>query len=122
MIESIKDVSRQLADSAMKFYSGNQPGGTPGLLPGDSNWWEAGALFGQVSKIPTMLEHLALTIFEMVEYWYLSLSSSTQRSVTNRTRYYTGDTTYNDITKQALLYQVGPNNAFEPTNQTRVEV
>jgi mannan endo-1,6-alpha-mannosidase len=40
----------------------------------------------------------------MVEYWY-----------------YTGDDTYNDITKQALLFQVGPNNAYEPENQTRTE-
>jgi hypothetical protein len=48
--DSIKDVSRQLAASAMKYYDGNQPGKTPGLLPGDFNWWEAGALFGQVSK------------------------------------------------------------------------
>jgi mannan endo-1,6-alpha-mannosidase len=52
-LENIKDVSRQLAESAMKYYHGNEPGGTPGLLPGDFNWWEAGALFGQ-----------------MVEYWY----------------------------------------------------
>jgi mannan endo-1,6-alpha-mannosidase len=37
-------------------------------------------------------------------------------------RYYTGDNTYNDITKQAMLFQVGPNNNYEPENQTRTEV
>jgi hypothetical protein len=43
--------------------------------------------------------------------------------VTNMSsRYYTGDNTYNDITKQAMLFQVGPNNNYEPENQTRTEV
>jgi hypothetical protein len=43
-------VSRELAASAMKYYDGNKPGGTPGMIAsiGDFNWWEAGALFGQV--------------------------------------------------------------------------
>ena len=41
----------------MNYYDGDKPGGTPGRLPafaaGEYNWWQAGALFGQ-----------------MVEYWY----------------------------------------------------
>ncbi|KAL1590695.1 hypothetical protein WHR41_00737 [Cladosporium halotolerans] len=32
--------------------------------------------------------------------------------------YYTGDTTYNDVTEQALLFQVGPDRNYEPTNRT----
>lgn len=32
--------------------------------------------------------------------------------------YYTGDSTYNDETEQALLFQVGPDNNYEPTNRT----
>jgi hypothetical protein len=40
----------------------------------------------------------------------------------NANRYYTGDNTYNDITKQAILFQTGPDNNFEPQNQTRTEV
>jgi mannan endo-1,6-alpha-mannosidase len=32
--------------------------------------------------------------------------------------YYTGDSQYNDITEQALLFQVGPDNNYEPTNRT----
>lgn len=35
--------------------------------------------------------------------------------------YYTGDTTYNDVTTQALLFQVGPNNDYMPPNQTKTE-
>lgn len=35
--------------------------------------------------------------------------------------YYTGDTTYNDVVTQALLFQIGPDNDFMPPNQTKAE-
>ena len=35
--------------------------------------------------------------------------------------YYTNDSTYNDVTTQALLFQVGPDNNFMPPNQTKDE-
>ncbi|ERF76292.1 hypothetical protein EPUS_04149 [Endocarpon pusillum Z07020] len=35
--------------------------------------------------------------------------------------YFTGDDTYNAITTQALLFQVGPNNDYMPPNQTKTE-
>ena len=35
--------------------------------------------------------------------------------------YYTGDPTYNEVTTQALLAQVGPNNDYMPPNQTKTE-
>ena len=35
--------------------------------------------------------------------------------------YYTGDSTYNDVTMEALLAQVGPNNDYMPPNQTKTE-
>jgi mannan endo-1,6-alpha-mannosidase len=41
----------------------------------------------------------------MVDYWYL-----------------TGDDSYNDIVKQALSWQRGPNNDYMPPNQTKSEV
>ncbi|KAH8816565.1 glycoside hydrolase family 76 protein [Xylogone sp. PMI_703] len=40
----------------------------------------------------------------MINYWYL-----------------TGDTTYNEATTQALLHQVGDENDYMPTNQTKTE-
>ena len=40
----------------------------------------------------------------MVDYWY-----------------FTGDTTYNEVTTQGLLFQVGPNNDYMPPNQTKTE-
>lgn len=42
---------------------------------------------------------------QMVEYWF-----------------YTGDDTYNNITSEALLAQVGTNNDYMPINQTKTEV
>ena len=42
---------------------------------------------------------------QMVEYWF-----------------YTGDTTYNDVTTEGLLAQVGSQNDFMPINQTKTEV
>ena len=42
---------------------------------------------------------------QMIEYWY-----------------YTGDTTYNDVVSQGLLFQVGQNNDYMPQNQTKDEV
>ncbi len=31
--ESVKDTAKGVADDMLSFYSGNKPGGTPGLLP-----------------------------------------------------------------------------------------
>ena len=71
----------------MKYYTGNETGGTPGNLPDPYFWWEAGAMFGS-----------------LLDYYY-----------------YTGDDTYNKVTTQALLSQVGPGNDFMPPNQTKTE-
>lgn len=35
--------------------------------------------------------------------------------------YYTGDSTYNEVTTEALLFQVGPDNDYMPPNQTKTE-
>lgn len=40
----------------------------------------------------------------MIDYWY-----------------FTGDSTYNEVTTQGLLHQTGPNNDFMPPNQTKTE-
>lgn len=57
-IDSVKSVSRSLADSCMAFYDGDKPGGIPGLLPptavGSYNWWQSGAMWT-----------------EMIEYWFV---------------------------------------------------
>ncbi|KAL7816359.1 glycosyl hydrolase family 76 domain-containing protein [Trichoderma aethiopicum] len=85
--DSVKSISKQMAEDLVSFYHGNEPGQTPGLLPDPYYWWEAGAMMGT-----------------LIDYWY-----------------YTGDETYNNLTKQALLFQVGETNDYMPRNQTRTE-
>jgi mannan endo-1,6-alpha-mannosidase len=41
----------------------------------------------------------------MIDYWF-----------------YTGDTSYNDVIEQAMLFQTGPDFDYMPTNQTKAEV
>ena len=74
----------------MTYYTGNETGGTPGLLPQAPIkyfWWEAGAMFGS-----------------LLDYYY-----------------YTGDSQYNDVVSQALIFQAGPNKDYMPPNQTKDE-
>jgi hypothetical protein len=52
----------------------------------------------------------------------LCFTASSFRPTDHSRRYYTGDNTYNDMTKQALLFQAGPDHNYEPENQTRTEV
>ncbi|RCI12166.1 hypothetical protein L249_0779 [Ophiocordyceps polyrhachis-furcata BCC 54312] len=85
--ESIKSISKLMAQDMLSFYNGHKPGGTPGLLPQPYYWWEAGAMMGS-----------------LVDYWY-----------------YTGDSSYNDIVSQGLLFQVGDHNDYMPRNQTLTE-
>jgi len=74
----------------MNYYTGDQPGQIPGILPGPPPagpyyWWEGGALWGT-----------------MVDYWH-----------------YTGDTTYNNVTESSLIFQAGaPQNSYMPPNWT----
>ncbi|KAK4189237.1 family 76 putative glycoside hydrolase [Podospora australis] len=76
-----------MTEDMMSFYTGDQPGQVPGLLPQPYYWWEAGALMGS-----------------LIDYWY-----------------YTGDTRWNNVTSEGLLFQAGPNNDYMPPNQTVTE-
>ncbi|ROT35446.1 hypothetical protein SODALDRAFT_66296 [Sodiomyces alkalinus F11] len=52
--DSVRSVSRSIAEDLMSLYHGHRPGQTPGLLPDPPYyWWEAGALMGA-----------------MIDYWY----------------------------------------------------
>ncbi|KAK2760001.1 hydrolase 76 protein [Arachnomyces sp. PD_36] len=45
---SIKKAAKTVAEELMGYYSGDQPGDTPGNLPEPYYWWEAGAMFGAI--------------------------------------------------------------------------
>ena len=85
LLDSFKAAAKQCAYNMMTFYTGNQTGQVPGLLPQPYYWWEAGAMFGQ-----------------LIHYWNL-----------------TGDSTYNEVVKQALLFQIGDDDNYMPQNQSK---
>lgn len=73
----------------MQYYHGNESGETPGILPGPP---PAGDYYWWNG---------AALWSSLIEYWY-----------------YTGDSTYNDVTMQGLLFQTGENNDYMPFNYT----
>ncbi|KAK3323303.1 putative dfg5 protein [Cercophora scortea] len=87
---SIKAAAKLVAANLLTYYHGDEPGGTPGILPGpppigDYYWWEGGALWGT-----------------MVDYWH-----------------FTGDTEYNTKIQDALIFQANmPKNDYMPPNWT----
>ncbi|EEH20743.1 hypothetical protein PABG_02974 [Paracoccidioides brasiliensis Pb03] len=82
-IESTKRAAAAVAQGAVKYYKGDQPGQTVGILPEPYFWWQSGAMLGT-----------------LVDYWH-----------------YTGDSTYNNLTKEGLLSQKGQQNDFQPASQ-----
>ena len=88
---SIKAAARRVVDEMMgRWYTGNQTGQTPGILPGPPPggpyyWWQGGALWGT-----------------LIDYWH-----------------YTGDPSYNHVVTQAILHQAAPpSNSFQHPNWT----
>ncbi|KAK6076649.1 glycosyl hydrolase family 76 [Seiridium cupressi] len=84
---SIKQAASQVAEDLMSFYTGDQPGKVPGILPGpppdgDYYWWIGGALWG------TLLDY----------------------------RFFTSDKTYDDTIMQAMTFQVGEEKDYMPKN------
>jgi mannan endo-1,6-alpha-mannosidase len=89
----------------MKYYHGNETGATPGILPDPTYWWEAGALWMTVCwPLEINKVTIAKNQVQMIEYWS-----------------YTGDSTYNQVVSDAILFQAGPEADFLPQNQTKTE-
>jgi mannan endo-1,6-alpha-mannosidase len=88
--DSIKSVTSTLAYDMMTFYSGNLSGETPGLLPGPC-----------ASDACYSWWEAGAMFGSLVNYWQ-----------------YTGDSSYNDVVSQALLFQVGPDQNYNPPNQS----
>jgi hypothetical protein len=70
--DSMATIAGSMVEDMMSFYTGNDLGGVPGLLPKPYYWWEAGALMGS-----------------LVDYWYVpglkSLAIYTNLGKTTRT-------------------------------------
>jgi len=89
--DSVKSVASTIAHQMMTYYSGNLTGGTPGLLP------------GPCASVECYYWWEAGAMFgSLINYWE-----------------YTGDDSYNPTVIQALQFQRGPEENFNPPNQSK---
>lgn len=90
-LDSVRSVTSTLAYDMMTYYSGNESGNVPGILPGPCQavecyyWWEAGAMWGA-----------------LINYWQ-----------------YTGDDSYQPTVIESLKFQIGPDKNYNPPNQSK---
>jgi Glycosyl hydrolase family 76 len=92
--ESIKSVASTVAFDMMSYYKGNLSGQIPGQLPGppaDPTITNAGYFWWEAGAM----------FGSLIDYWY-----------------YTGDSTYNEVVSQGMLFQVGKDQDYLPQNQS----
>ena len=79
----------------MTYYHGNESGQIPGILSGPPPTPEdrdAGYFWWEAGAMWGSL----------IDYWY-----------------YTGDSSYNEVAQQGILFQTGTNDDFQPQNQSK---
>lgn len=89
--DNIRKSAATIAWDMLQYYHGNESGKVPGILPGPPASGEGPYYWWQGGAMWGTL----------IDYWYL-----------------TGDDTYNDLVKQSMLFQVGPNRDYMPPNYT----
>ena len=89
--DSVKSVTSTLAYDMMTYYSGNTTGGTPGLLPGPCQSLECYYWWEAGAMFGSL-----------INYWQ-----------------YTGDDSYNSVVSEALQFQRGPDENYNPPNQSK---
>ncbi|KAI0006835.1 glycoside hydrolase family 76 protein [Xylariaceae sp. FL0662B] len=85
--DSIRDAAKQVAYDLMSFYHGNESGQIPGILPGPPPGGDYYWWQG------------GALWGTMMDYWH-----------------FTGDDTYNEVVKEAMLFQVGGSRDYMPNN------
>lgn len=90
-LDSVKSAASTIAFDMMKYYTGNVSGqwNIPGILPPPE---VGGYYWWQAGAMWN----------SMINYWHI-----------------TGDTSYNNVVSEALLFQVGPQSDYMPPNQTK---
>lgn len=87
---SIKSAAKVVARNLMEYYKGDEPGQTVGILPGPPPLG------------PYYWWQAGAMFGTIIDYWH-----------------YTGDDTYHDVTKEAMVHQAGaPANSYMPPNWT----
>ncbi|RDW58894.1 mannan endo-1,6-alpha-mannosidase-1 [Coleophoma cylindrospora] len=92
--DSIKSVASTIAYDMMTYYKGNLSGQIPGELPGPPPT-------PAITNEGYFWWETGAMFGSLMDYWY-----------------YTGDSTYNDVVTQGMLFQTGANNDYLPQNQT----
>ncbi|KAI1372591.1 glycoside hydrolase family 76 protein [Hypoxylon crocopeplum] len=87
--DSIRNAAKQVAYDLMTYYHGNESGHVPGILPGPPP--DGDYYWWQGGALWGT----------MIDYWH-----------------FTGDETYNDVTFDAMQFQVGENQDYAPRNWT----
>lgn len=93
--QNVKSVASSMAFDMMTTYTGNQTGQVPGLLPGGLS------CNPNIDGIYCWWEAGAM-FGSLINYWQ-----------------YTGDTTYNEVVSQAIQFQRGDDDNFNPANQSK---
>jgi mannan endo-1,6-alpha-mannosidase len=101
---SVTAISERVAYKLMQYYPGNKTGGIPGIF-GEPIFWVCFP-----SRImdgdPNEKQWQAGAVFGgLIDYWH-----------------YTGDSGYNKVTTEAILWQVGDDWDFMPKNQSHTLV
>jgi mannan endo-1,6-alpha-mannosidase len=87
---SVQSAAALIAHDMMSYYTGNISG--PNNVPGLLPMPPSGYYWWEAGAM----------FGSMIDYWY-----------------YTGDSSYNDVITQALLFQVGPYEDYMPPNQSK---
>jgi mannan endo-1,6-alpha-mannosidase len=93
--DSIKDAAATIAEDMMQFYDGEEPGNIVGILPGGME------CNPEIEGVYCWWQAGAMW-GGLINYWQ-----------------YTGDDTYNGQIQRAIQHQKGPDNNFNPPNQSR---
>jgi len=89
--DAIRKTAAAKAWDLLQYYHGNETGQVPGILPGPPPSGLGDYYWWEGGAMWGTL----------IDYWFL-----------------TGDDTYNDLIKEGVLFQVGPNQDFMPPNYT----
>lgn len=89
--DNIRKSASDIAWDLLQYYHGNESGQVPGVLPGPPTENKGDYYWWQGGAMWGTL----------IDYWFL-----------------TGDASHNDLIKQGILWQVGPNWDFMPPNYT----
>ncbi|PKK43711.1 hypothetical protein CI102_14294 [Trichoderma harzianum] len=92
--DSIKSISKDIAEDMVSFYHGNEPGQTPGILPDPYTWWYAGAMMGT-----------------LIDYWYYT-GDDTYNAITTQALVFQASETRDYMPRNQTLVEGNDDQGF----------